>query len=47
MSQKAQELKAFLDLKVAEYNQPGFIENDPIVIPHSFSKKQDIEITGC
>jgi len=39
-------LKEFLDLKVEEYNQPGFIENDPIVIPHSFSKKQDIEITG-
>ena len=29
-----------------KYNQPGFIENDPISIPHSFSKKQDIEIAG-
>ncbi len=46
MSQNAQELKSFLDLKVKEYNQPGVIENDPIVIPHSFSKRQDIEITG-
>ena len=40
------ELKPFLDEKVAKYNQPGFIENDPICIPHSYQKKQDIEIAG-
>lgn len=40
------EWKDFLDEKVARYNQPGFIENDPISIPHRFSKKQDIEISG-
>lgn len=40
------QLKDFLDTKVEEYNKPGFIENDPIVIPHQYSKKQDIEITG-
>jgi len=40
------ELKAFLDERVEAYNQPGFIENDPISIPHGYSKKQDIEITG-
>lgn len=40
------ELKDFLNLKVEEYNRPEFIENDPIVIPHSFTKKQDIEIAG-
>ncbi|WP_183566464.1 TIGR02757 family protein [Mucilaginibacter sp. SP1R1] len=39
-------VKAFLDVKVAQYNQSGFIENDPISIPHLFSKKQDIEIMG-
>src|SRR3569832_93867 len=39
-------LKAFLDRKVPEYNQLSFIEPDPISIPHSFSKKQDIEIAG-
>jgi len=39
-------LKAFLDVKVAQYNQPGFIANDPVCIPHLFSKKQDIEIMG-
>jgi uncharacterized protein (TIGR02757 family) len=41
-----QNLKDFLDEKVAQYNQPGFIANDPISIPHRFSKKQDIEISG-
>jgi uncharacterized protein (TIGR02757 family) len=39
-------LKAFLDSKVAQYNRPDFIKNDPICIPHLFSKKQDIEIMG-
>lgn len=39
-------LKAFLDAKVDLYNQPGFIANDPIVIPHQYTKKQDIEIAG-
>lgn len=38
--------KAFLDKKVIQYNQPNFIVNDPIVIPHGFTKKEDIEITG-
>lgn len=38
--------KAFLDQKVAQYNRPNFIPNDPIVIPHGFSKKEDIEIAG-
>jgi len=39
-------LKPFLDEKVAQFNRPGFVENDPISIPHLFSKKQDIEIAG-
>ncbi len=39
-------LKAFLDEKVARYNHPSFIANDPISIPHLFSKKQDIELIG-
>lgn len=40
------ELKDFLDSKVAEYNNPKFIEADPIQVPHSFKKKEDIEISG-
>ena len=39
-------LKQFLDRKVEEYNQPSFIEHDPISIPHLFSKKQDIEVAA-
>ena len=39
-------LKKFLDMKVDEYNQPSFIKNDPVSIPHLFTKKQDIEIAG-
>jgi len=33
-----------LEQKYREFNATAFIENDPISIPHSFSKKQDIEI---
>lgn len=43
---KFEELKIFLDEKADQYNNPGFIENDPIQIPHRFSLKQDIEIAG-
>ena len=39
-------MKSLLDAKVAQYNQPGFIEHDPISIPHQFSQPQDIEIMG-
>lgn len=40
------DLKDFLDRKVSLYNQPGFIANDPVCIPHLFTSKQDIEIMG-
>jgi uncharacterized protein (TIGR02757 family) len=40
------DLKKYLDSKVDEYNQPFFITDDPISIPHLFSKKEDIEIAG-
>jgi uncharacterized protein (TIGR02757 family) len=43
---KKSELKDFLDAKVIEYNNPKFIESDPIQIPHLFSIKEDIEIAG-
>lgn len=44
MNQK--ELKEFLDQKAEYYNNPNFIESDPIQIPHAFTKKEDIEISG-
>lgn len=40
------ELKDFLDEKVELYNRPAFIESDPISIPHRYSNKEDIEISG-
>lgn len=40
------ELKEFLDIKVDQYNHPNFIASDPIQIPHQFSRKEDIEISG-
>jgi len=39
-------LKKFLDEKSDFYNHPGFIKDDPISIPHQFSQKEDIEISG-
>ena len=40
------ELKGFLDEKVELFNQPSFIEFDPISIPHRYTSKEDIEISG-
>ena len=40
------EMKSFLDAKVIQYNNPKFIESDPIQVPHQYSKKEDIEISG-
>jgi len=40
------QLKSFLDEQTIKFNVPGFIENDPISIPHQFEKKEDIEIAA-
>ncbi len=40
------EIKDFLDTKVIEYNNPKFIESDPIQIPHQFRIKEDIEVSS-
>lgn len=40
------ELSDFLNAKAIQYNNPKFIESDPISIPHTFSKNEDIEISG-
>ena len=40
------ELRDFLDARVELYNRPGFIGSDPVSIPHRFSEKEDIEISG-
>jgi uncharacterized protein (TIGR02757 family) len=41
-----EELKEFLDIKVEQYNRPDFLSTDPIQIPHGFTKREDIEISG-
>ncbi len=40
------DLKVFLDEKVVQYNTPEFIADDPILIPHRYNLKNDIEISG-
>jgi uncharacterized protein (TIGR02757 family) len=39
-------LQDFLDQRVTRYNQPAFIPQDPVSIPHFFSKQADQEIAG-
>ncbi len=40
------EMKAYLDAMADRYNNPDFIEYDPISVPHRYSLKEDIEIAG-
>jgi uncharacterized protein (TIGR02757 family) len=40
------DLKSFLDEKTRQYQQPEFLDSDPIQIPHRFSEKSDIEIAA-
>jgi len=46
MELNLEQLREFLDEKVQQYNNPNFIELDPIQIPHMYSAKEDIEISG-
>lgn len=41
-----EQLLEFLDDRVKQYNTTDFIEKDPIRIPHMYSTKEDIEISG-
>ncbi|WP_378188223.1 TIGR02757 family protein [Aquimarina sp. W85] len=43
---QAQDLKEFLDQKSFYYEQPDFITTDPIQVPHRYTNKKDIEISG-
>ena len=45
-SSKLSHLRAFLDQKYDQYNTTDFINEDPVSIPHRFSRLQDIEISG-
>lgn len=35
-----------MDAKADQYEHPSFLENDPLQIPHLFSKKENIEISA-
>ena len=43
---KWQELRDFLEEKAEFYNRPAFTETDPVMIPRSFSGKENQEISG-
>ncbi len=40
------ELQEFLDEKAFKYENPDFINSDPIQIPHKYTDKEDIEIAA-
>jgi uncharacterized protein (TIGR02757 family) len=42
----ANDIIALLNESVARFNSPAFIETDPVQIPHAFSTKEDIEVSG-
>jgi uncharacterized protein (TIGR02757 family) len=42
----ARDMKKFLEEKYLKYNNPSFIESDPVSIPHGFSELHDREISG-
>lgn len=43
---RKEEIKEFLDEKVIQFNRPGFLEGDPLSVPHQFHNRQDIEISA-
>jgi uncharacterized protein (TIGR02757 family) len=46
LSPQLQNVKTLLDDRYLKFDDPAFIPNDPICIPHEFTLKQDIEISG-
>ncbi len=43
---KLSDIKKMLDRQVSKYNCIDFIANDPISVPHRFTKLQDVEIAA-
>ena len=41
-----EEVRLILDIALERFNASSFIARDPISIPHRFSRKEDIEISG-
>jgi len=46
MNPRPEYIKELLERKVFEYNRTEFIPEDPICIPHRFTRKEDVEISG-
>lgn len=46
LTPELQNVKALLEDRYRKFDNPAFIANDPICIPHRFAKQQDIEISG-
>lgn len=40
------ELQDFLNAKAEQFENLDFIQDDPILLPHQFTRKEDIEIVG-
>lgn len=40
------ELREFLDERVLRYERPEFIKDDPVLVPHRYTHRPDIEIAG-
>jgi uncharacterized protein (TIGR02757 family) len=43
---KTEQIKDLLEAKYQKYNDLSFIPSDPISIPHRYSRKEDVEISG-
>jgi len=46
MKMTEKEIFDFLNEKADGYNQPSYIESDPLQIPHRYELKQDVEISA-
>lgn len=46
MVSNPEKVRVVLEEFYERYNQPGFVSNDPVSVPHRFSSRQDIEIAG-
>lgn len=46
LTRREREIRDLLEAKYLEYNTRGFILTDPIQVPHSFKRKEDIEISS-
>jgi len=46
MKMSDEQLRVFLEEYYNKYDNENYIETDPIVVPHSYSEKENIEIAG-